>query len=112
VAEELSPAFGPVLVWLMRACGLRVREALAVHREDFRENGTVLRCSGKASVLGDRKVALKHRRVGQYRDIPVPAYLWQLVQGMPKGPVIRPAPGANTYFGYSVPLGKTLAVGC
>src|SRR5271165_4725848 len=30
-------------VWLMRGCGLRIEEALAVSKEDFIEDGTVLR---------------------------------------------------------------------
>src|ERR1700744_2751500 len=67
-------SFGPV-VWLMRGCGLRISEALAVHREDFTEDGSVWRVSGQASASDDRKVPLKRRKAGEYRDVPVPAYL-------------------------------------
>jgi hypothetical protein len=32
-----------ICVWLMRGCGLRIEEALAVEKKDFRDNGTILR---------------------------------------------------------------------
>jgi hypothetical protein len=35
--------------WLMRGCGLRIEEALAVCKEDFIEDGTVLRVARQAS---------------------------------------------------------------
>ena len=43
-----------IVIWLMRGCGLRVWEALAVSREDFRDGGTTLRVSGQASVRSAR----------------------------------------------------------
>lgn len=86
-------------VWLMRGCGLRIREALAVHREDFREAGAVLRVSGQAAEDGSRKVPLKHRKAGEYRDVPVPAYLWTKVQNLPPGPVL-PGTGGRPYQTY------------
>ena len=76
-----------ISVWLMRACGLRVSEALAVSREDFVNGGATLRVSGQANGDGSRKVALKHRHAGESRDIPVPAYLWEMVQDLPDGPL-------------------------
>lgn len=79
----------------MRGCGLRVRGALAVSGEDFRDGGTTLRCSGQASQDGTRKVPLKHRRAGEYRDIPVPAYLWAMINDRPDGPV---CPGTGTTY--------------
>ena len=66
LAEGLN-GYG-IAVWLMRGCGLRIREALGVHREDFRAKGTVLRVSRQASLDGTHAVPLKHRRPGQYRD--------------------------------------------
>ncbi|TVZ01408.1 hypothetical protein EAS64_34700, partial [Trebonia kvetii] len=36
-------------VWLMRGCGLRIEEALAVCKEDFIEDGSVLRVAWQAS---------------------------------------------------------------
>jgi integrase len=74
-------------VWIARACGLRIREALAVERGDFRERGTVLRVSRQASIDGSCAEPLKYRRAGQFRDVPVPAYLWAMVKSLPAGPV-------------------------
>jgi integrase len=96
---KLDAAGMVFIIWIMRGCGLRIREALAVHREDFRDNGTVLRINGQASISGDKKVPLKHRRAGQYRDVPVPAYLWAMVRELPVGPV-TPATD-RLYFPYS-----------
>ncbi len=84
-----------VAVWLMRGCGLRVSEALAVCRADFAQDGAVLRVSGQASTDGRRKVALKHRKPGECRDVPVPAYLWELVRDLPDGPVLPGRDGAR-----------------
>lgn len=101
--ENMSVAlesFGPV-VWLMRGCGLRIREALAVECGDFRDGGAVLRVIRQSSVTGDRAMPLKHRKPGEYRDVPVPGYLWSMVEGLPKGPVC-PNPNGLPYFSYSV----------
>src|SRR6185437_16617461 len=51
-------------VWLMRGCGLRIEEALAVCKEDFIEDGTVLRVTWQASGDGKKRVPLKHRKLG------------------------------------------------
>ena len=56
----------------MRGCGLRIEEALGVHREDFRSPRT-LRLTGQASRDGSKKLPLKHRKRGEYRDVIVPA---------------------------------------
>src|SRR5215831_1422442 len=88
-------------VWLMRGAGLRISEALAVHREDFSDDGTSLRVSGQASPDGTRKVALKHRRPGETRDVPVPGYLRAMVKDLPNGPVL-PGRNGTRYQTYSV----------
>jgi len=75
-------------VWLMRGCGLRIEEALAVSKEDFIEEGTVLRMAWQASGDGKKQVPLKHRKAGEYRDVPVPSWLWEMVRDMPGGPLI------------------------
>ncbi len=67
-------------VWLMRGCGLRIEEALAVAKEDFIEDGSVLRVAWQASGDGTRGEPLKHRKAGEYRDVPVPSWLWEMVQ--------------------------------
>ncbi len=75
-----------IAVWLMRGCGLRIEEALGVHREDFRSSRT-LRLTGQASRDGRTKLPLKHRKRGEYRDVIVPAWLWEMVKDLPEGPV-------------------------
>jgi integrase len=82
-------------VWLMRGCGLRIEEALAVCKEDFIEAGTVLRVAWQASGDGKRREPLKHRKAGEYRDVPVPSWLWEMVRDMPDGPLI---PGNGKLF--------------
>jgi hypothetical protein len=39
----------PLTIWLMRGCGLRIEEALAVQKSCFRDGGTVLRVFEQAS---------------------------------------------------------------
>lgn len=95
--EQLAAECG-IVVWLMRGCRLRVREALAVARGNFREDGTWLRVSGQASGDGTRKVPLKHRKPGEYRDVPVPGYLWAMIRVLPAGPVCRNGTGGTPYL--------------
>jgi integrase len=80
-----------IAVWLMRGCGLRIEEALAVHRDEFLTPRT-LRLNGQASRDGRTKMPLKHRKAGEYRDVPVPAWLWERVRELPDGPLV---PGNN-----------------
>jgi integrase len=75
----------PLTIWLMRGCGLRVQEALAVRREDFRDGGKTLRVHEQATRDGRGMMPLKHRQAGQHRDIPVPGYLWAMVADLPEG---------------------------
>lgn len=95
-----------IVVWLMRGCGLRIREALAVRKSDFIDGGSVLRITGQASVNGDKKVVMKHRDANATREIPVPSYLWNMVKDMPEGP-LAPNPNSrhvnnNPYMPYSI----------
>jgi integrase len=76
-----------IAVWLMRGCGLRICEARAVEKSDFRHGGRTVRVSGQAFRDGRKKVALKHRKMGEYRDVPVPAWLWAMVKDLPDGPL-------------------------
>jgi integrase len=84
--KHLADSIG-IAVWLMRGCGLRICEALAVEKSDFRHEGRTLRVSGQASRDGRRRVALKHRKMGEYRDVTVPAWLWAPVKALPDGPL-------------------------
>ena len=91
-------AVAGIAVWLMRGCGLRIEEALGVHKGDFL-SPRKLRVSGQASRDGHRKVALKHRKPGEFRDVPVPGWLWDLVKDLPDGPL---CPGnGRTYAVYA-----------
>ena len=76
-----------ICVWLMRGCGLRINEALAVEKSDFKGDGSYLRVSGQASRDGLKKLPLKHRKQDEYRDVPVPSWLWDMVKDMPDGPL-------------------------
>jgi hypothetical protein len=51
-----------VCVWLMRGCGLRIEEALAVEKKDFCDNGTILRVCRQATRDGRDAVPLKKRK--------------------------------------------------
>lgn len=71
-------------IWLMRGCGLRIAEALAVKKSDFRDDGKTLRVSEQ--VIRSGKIApLKARKAGEFRDIPVPSYLWAMVKHLRDG---------------------------
>ena len=83
--QQVAQASG-IVVWLMRGCGLRIEEALGVHREDFR-SPRILRLTGQASRDGRTKLPLKHRKRGEYRDVIVSAWLWELVRDLPEGPL-------------------------
>jgi integrase len=88
-----NPAAGgikhPLSIWLMRGCGLRIEEALAVQKSCFRDGGMVLRVFEQASRDGKKTRPLKHRKAGEYRDIPVPAYLWEMAKDLPDGYLFR-----------------------
>jgi integrase len=82
-------------VWLMRGCGLRIEEALGVEKADFRNDGKTLRVAGQASRDGLEKLPLKKRKKGEYRDVPVPGWLWDIVRDLPDGPL---CPGRGRRF--------------
>lgn len=93
-----------VCVWLMRGCGLRIEEALAVHREDF-TSPKMLNLSGQASRDGREKLPLKHRRKGESRPVPVPDWLWDRVKDFPEGPLMQ-GNGSRPYQLYGTVLVK------
>jgi integrase len=88
-----------ICVWLMRGCGLRIEEALAVEKSDFVEDGTVLRVTWQASRDGRKKMPLKHRKQGEYRDVPVPSWLWDMVKDLADGP-LSPGHGSRLFEPY------------
>nr|WP_281166898.1 site-specific integrase [Actinopolyspora halophila] len=74
----MRPAF-QLTVWLMAGAGLRVSEALAVTEDSLR--GDTLRVWQQVSSTGAqggyhaRLAPLKHRKEGEYREIPLPSFL-------------------------------------
>jgi integrase len=90
-------------VWLMRGCGLRICEALGVEKGDFRNGGRTLRVARQASRDGRGSGPLKARRAGEYRDVPVPTWLWRKVENLPDGPVC-PGRGDRRYQAYQPTL--------
>jgi integrase len=69
----------PTTIWLMRGCGLRISEALAVR--DTCLSGDVLRISEQVAPDGRNMVPLKHRKPGEYREVPVPGYVREAIAG-------------------------------
>lgn len=94
-----------IVVWLMRGCGLRIEEALAVCKEDFIQDGTILRVMWQASRDGSKKMPLKHRKQGEYRDVPVPSWLWEMVKDAPEGP-LTPGRNGKPFKSYQVTFGR------
>jgi integrase len=99
-------------VWLMRGCGLRVSEALAVNLRNFRDSGRTLRLREQTETDGSALRPLKHRKAGDFRDVPVPAWLWAMVQahlaefGTPVDGYLFHGSGRLPYVGYA-PFGRT-----
>jgi integrase len=94
-----------ICVWLMRGCGLRPEEAIGVEKEEFRDGGTLLRLTGQASQDGREKLPLKKRKKGESRDIPVPTWLWDMIEDLPDGPLM-PGNGDRKYQLYSTVHGR------
>jgi len=103
VAEGDEETLGAgVCVWLMRGCGLRIEEALAVEKADFRgkgKKGKFLRLTGQASRDGREKLPLKKRKKDEFRDVPVPEWVWEKVKDLPDGPLM-PGNGDRKYQVY------------
>ena len=97
--KRLSLDGAGICVWLMRGCGLRIEEALAIEKADFIEDGSVLRVMWQAAPDGRSKTALKKRKQGEYRDVPVPSWLWEMVKDMPDG-ALMPGHDAKPYQRY------------
>lgn len=72
ILECSLPERSRIVLWLMRGCGLRIGEAIAVRSDSVRSD--TLRV--EEQVLYDGKLGpLKHRKPGEYRDVPLPRYL-------------------------------------
>jgi integrase len=69
-----------LVVLIMHGTGLRIEEALAVNLNNFREHGQTYRATEQVTRDGRGVAPLKHRKAGEHRDVPVPAWLWAKVQ--------------------------------
>jgi integrase len=99
---RVMPGVG-IAPWLQRTMGLRIREALGVRKADFRQraDGTrYLHLCWQASENGRELEPLKHRKAGDFRDVPVPDMIWDMVQQLPDGPLC-PGPNGTPYMPYS-----------
>jgi integrase len=67
------PADRQLAVWLMRGCGLRISEALAVSKASVGEGS--LRVSEQVLTEPLRLGPLKARKSGEYRDVPLPRWV-------------------------------------
>jgi integrase len=68
-------------IWLMRGCGLRLGEALAVRADSVR--GDVLRVEEQVLFPSNKLGPLKSRKPGQYRDVPLPGYVAEKIAQHP-----------------------------
>jgi integrase len=70
--ESALPDEWALALWLMRGCGMRIGEALAIRADSVR--GDILRTEEQILATGKRG-PLKHRKPGEFRDAPLPGYL-------------------------------------
>jgi integrase len=99
---RVMPGLG-IAPWLQRTMGLRIREALGVRKADFRQRpdgARYLHLCWQASENGRELEPLKHRKAGEFRDIPVPDMVWDMVAELPDGPLC-PGPSGTPYMPYS-----------
>jgi integrase len=61
-------------VWIMQGCGLRIGEALALNTRCRVGDGKTLRITEQVNPTAQLR-PLKFRKVGEYRDIPLPRYV-------------------------------------
>jgi hypothetical protein len=89
--------------WLQRTMGLRIREALGARKSDFRERADgarYLHLCWQASENGRELEPLKHRKAGEFRDVPVPDMIRDMVRDLPDGPLC-PGPNGTPCMPYS-----------
>jgi integrase len=99
---RIIPGLG-IAPWLQRTMGLRIREALGVRKADFKEraDGTrYLHLCWQASENGQELEPLKHRKAGDFRDVPVSDMVWGMVAELPDGPLC-PGPNGTPCMPYS-----------
>jgi integrase len=75
---SILPGEWRLLVWLMRGCGLRMGEAMAVSKASV--HGDTLRITEQVLVTPIRFGPLKHRKPGEFRDIPLPRWVADAIE--------------------------------
>lgn len=101
-----------IAAWLQRTMGLRIREALGVEKRDFRtrkDGSRYLRLRAQATRDGKGRAKLKHRKEGEGRDVPVPDFVWNMVQSMPDDPLC-PGPKGSRYMSYGTAWNRFTAL--
>lgn len=87
VARDIGPRLEPA-IWVMACCGLRIGEALGVRASDFdrdilRLQRQVVRVKDEKGHYKARYAPLKHRKSGEWRDVPVPASAAAVLDRLP-----------------------------
>ncbi len=77
VAAGLPPDWAAT-VWLMRGCGLRIGEALAVNLRCRISHGKTLRVKEQVNPAAQLR-PLKFRLAGEFRDVPLPEYVSEAI---------------------------------
>ncbi len=80
LTDELPEDLRPIVA-LMRGCGLRAGEALAVRAESFKDGH--LRVTEQRQGSPDRLCGLKSKDPGYFRDVPVPGYVADIIGELP-----------------------------
>lgn len=65
-------------IWLMRGCGLRIAEAMAVSKTSIGDGA--LRISEQVLAKPVRLGPLKHRKPGEFRDVPLPNWVGEKIE--------------------------------
>jgi integrase len=108
---RVMPGLG-IAPWLQRTMGLRIREALGVRKSDFKtraDGARYLHLCWQASPDGRELEPLKHRKAGEYRDVPVPDMIWDMVQKLPDGPLC-PGPNSTPYMPYNTAYSRLVSL--
>lgn len=70
------PADWRLPTWTQHGCGLRIGEALALNDKYFLNGGKTYRVMEQVDPYGE-VIPCKWRREGEFRDVPVPDYVWE-----------------------------------
>ncbi|MFF9787841.1 MULTISPECIES: tyrosine-type recombinase/integrase [Streptomyces] len=99
IAHAIGPRLEPA-VWLMACGGLRIGESLGVFPEDFQDGmlrlrRQIVRYRDEDGLYVARYAPLKHRKEGEWRDVPVPEFFTAFADRFP----ILNQQGGMTYPG-------------